>query len=239
MVHADHRIISPLGGEVEQGVGAVGSAGRHPRGPGGGDGRCDQPRFLVAEQTRLAGVRVEGQHGDARRLQAEVALEGCIGDADGGEDLFTGQNLWHLSQSQMGGDQADLEPLAGQHHHHLLHPAAGRQQLGVTREIITGGMDRRLVDRGGDHAGGRAALAAVAGPLDVIGHGPPACGGGPAVVQLGGGEGGEGVDRKAAPCDGQTMADQTGAVRNRTGRGENRRGPLQHPGVTGHQQRAG
>ena len=82
VVHADDRIVIPARGEVKEGVGAVRAAGGDPLRLAPVDGRCDQPRFLIAEEPPFAGVRIEGEDGDFRLRPAEKAAQGGIGDAD-------------------------------------------------------------------------------------------------------------------------------------------------------------
>ena len=121
-----------------------------------GDGRRNDARFLAADQSVLAGVRIEPGDGDARAVDAEVVLERGCGDANGLADQRSGQRARHVGKGNVHRGRHDLELVRHQHHHRAERAAAavsGGQQAQecrvagiVERDRAQGGLGDRVCD---------------------------------------------------------------------------------------------
>ena len=120
-------------------------------------------RLLVVlgpEQAVLAAVRVDARHGDPRRRDPHAPQVPMAG-ADRLEHPLRRRPVDRGAQRDMGRDVDDVQPLGGEQHPRRLLPGQVREQAGVAVVVVAGGVQRLLVDRRGDDAGGLARLRPV------------------------------------------------------------------------------
>ncbi|KAG0774413.1 hypothetical protein G6F22_014079 [Rhizopus arrhizus] len=151
VVHRQHGVEAGQLGRQEGGVGRQRPDQVHAFSAQALQQRDDQVQFLAAQVAVFTGVRVQAEHGDARRRQAELAAQRGMHGTQGVFQAGCGDRIGHLAQRQVGGGQGHAHDGVGQHHHHL-HPGLVGQQFGGAAVGDAAFVDDRLVHRAGDHA---------------------------------------------------------------------------------------
>ena len=113
------------------------------------DDGTDDLLVEVADDAIIAGMRVEGQHGNLGTSDAEVALEALIHQHHLVEEQVVGKRAGHILQRIVVGHDADADAVAD-HHHKARGAKLMREILGVTREVEIWSLDVALVDGGSD-----------------------------------------------------------------------------------------
>lgn len=163
VVHRQHRVVAGALRWHEGGVGGQRTEQVQAFGAQRLQHRHDGVDLLAPQVPAFAGVRIEPQHGDARRGEAELVAQLGMHDAQRAGEAVGGDRRRYRGQRQVRGGQGHAQFRAGQHHHHVAAAALG-EEFGVPAEadaktIIHG----RLLQRRGDHGVVAAAHAAVGG----------------------------------------------------------------------------
>ena len=66
-------------------------------------------------------------------------------------DFGAAQHFSHVAQRNVRGDERDCERASGEKHGEIFHAGAGREELGLPRELEADGLHARFMDRTSDH----------------------------------------------------------------------------------------
>ena len=113
------------------------------------DGRLDNLLLLVAQQSAGTGMGVQGQHGDARRGDAHVAVQAVVQRRGFLHNLLLRDGFGHVLDGHVLRDQCHAEVLVDEH----------REGLRVTAEVVVGS------GRSGDEDIGQTSLHVGLGAL--------------------------------------------------------------------------
>ena len=160
MVHRQHRVVMRALRRHEGGVGGQRAEQVHALAAQGIQHRDQRVDFLPPQVAALAGMRIEPEHGDAWPVDAELAAQFGVHDAQHAGQQCGRDRRRYGRQRQVGGGQRNAQLRAGQHHHHLGAGAFG-EELGVPAEGDAGVVDGGFLQRCGDHRGIPAGHAAV------------------------------------------------------------------------------
>lgn len=163
MVHRQHRIEPGQLGRQERGVGGQRPDQVHALVAQALQQGDDQVQLFTPQVAVFPRVRVQAKHRDARRGDAEVAVQGGVHGVQGARQPIGGEGIGHRAQRQVGGGQGHAHDVVGQHHHHL-HAGLVGQQFGSATVGNAALVDHRLVHRAGYHAlqfTGQAGLAGL------------------------------------------------------------------------------
>ena len=120
MVHRESRVEFAVMPESEVAVRRIWSEGQDIFCVGGFYGRENDLFLLVSEQSSVAAVRVEAEHGDSRTVNLEIPLEGSLHQAELAEDLLGRKAVSYVPERNMAGDDADFEAVADHDHRMVL-----------------------------------------------------------------------------------------------------------------------
>ena len=160
MVHRKHRVEAAQLARQERGVGRQGADQVHAFAAQCFQHRDDRVDLLAAQVAALAGVRVQAQHRDHRRGDAEIVAQRRMRGPQHPAQQRRIDRIGDLAQRQVGGGQRDPDDVVGQHHHHLAAGMPG-EQFGGAGVGDPAFVDGGLLHRPGDHAGEVAARAAL------------------------------------------------------------------------------
>ena len=146
VVHRHHQVVEAAVGLREQGIGRQRPLGRDAVILRRADRRNDLVRLLAAEQTAVAGVRVESRHPDARPREAEH-LAGAVGQADHGLHPLAGDARARLAQRHVGGHMHHAQGPGHQQHRVVAGAGEVGVDLGLSGEAMPRAVQRLLVDR--------------------------------------------------------------------------------------------
>jgi len=104
---------------------------------------------LVAKSSRVTAVWVEGAESDARLGDPQPVLQAVAGDPCRIDDCRASQCPRHISERQVRSHQHHSQLVRGQHHRHVRFRQR-RQHLGVSRIIVSTGVQRGLIDWSGN-----------------------------------------------------------------------------------------
>ena len=167
VVHADDGVEAVLAnGLVEHRIRRMRSGSIESRPPRRLDGGRDDLAVLDADQSILAGVRVQTADRDSWRVAQ--ARKGFVGESGDGEDAFRRHKADRVPNRHVGAHMTHGHFGCGQHHGEVPRAAEFGDELRVTDEA--GGRDagRLLVDGQGDHAGHFARQGGPCGRLDIV-----------------------------------------------------------------------
>ena len=105
VVHGQNAVVFGVSAAGEEPVGRKGPEGQHAFAECLDDGRFDDLLLLAAQQSAVAGVGVEGHHGDARLDDAEVLDERAAQRVQLFDDAFFGDAAGDLRNGDVFGDQ--------------------------------------------------------------------------------------------------------------------------------------
>jgi hypothetical protein len=133
---------------------------KRPRGTQRRRCRCEDPLFLVAEQTGLSAMRIQGANREPRLLDAVPLPKTALGDSSRANNPIGGEKRGHVAQGNVGGHENHSETwqlwlprcLRGEHHGHVDITGQMSQPLGMSGIGESGEMQRMLV-RGSSHYG--------------------------------------------------------------------------------------
>ena len=121
------------------------------------DGGSDDPGFLIAESTVLAGVRIESCDGDPGLVDA-AAFEKGGGEQTGADDSFDAEQRGDFRERFMDGGERDGERVSGQHHAEIQNAECIRKIFGLAGEGESEGLQAFFGNRAGDDSIRRAAF---------------------------------------------------------------------------------
>ena len=102
VVHGQHGIIVLKGSTAEEAVGGIGAVGIDAFLIGLLDGRREDGLFLFSQESVVACMGVESQHGNAGTGDKEVTAQGSMEDAELLQDAFGGEAAGYLRHGQVG-----------------------------------------------------------------------------------------------------------------------------------------
>jgi hypothetical protein len=135
------------------------------------------PLLLVAEQARLAGMRIHRADRHSGPLDAPPVPQRLIHGLPGSHHPLDGEQGWHVPERHMGRDQYHAQRMAvgiagcgfgGQHHRHIDIAGEVGQPFGVTGIGEAGEMEGMLVGGGGDDGVHFAAESELHGRFDRV-----------------------------------------------------------------------
>ena len=103
VVHRQHGVEAGQLGGQEGGIGRQRPDQVHALRAQALQQRDDQIQFFAAQVAIFAGVRVQAEHGDARRRQAELTAQCGVHRAQRVLQAGRGDRIGHLAQRQVGG----------------------------------------------------------------------------------------------------------------------------------------
>ncbi len=161
---------------MEQGVGGQGLAAVDAGAPERLAGWTYDLSLFPPDGAGFPSVRVEAGDREAWPGDPEVLGQGAGGDQGRGGDALGREQLRHLAQRLVDGDQGGLQVLRGQHHDGTARlptsMALGQfaQELRVAWKFEARRVEGRLADRRRDHASDGARQSQARGGLDPADH---------------------------------------------------------------------
>ena len=118
----------------------------------------------------FAGVRIQPQDRDPRRLQREMPLQIHVHDAQGRAQPIARDGPRHVAQGEMRRDQRHPQLIVDQQHHGQRRAGSFREIFGVAAEAVAGIHERAFL-YGRRHHGRKLAVGAtVAGTIEHFNH---------------------------------------------------------------------
>ena len=155
VVHGEDPVEFTSDSTTQQGVGGEGTAGINAVSDGGGDCRSDRGLFLVAEETRFTGVRVQRTNADPGRRTADL-VEKPIEQLEVPGDPVDRQQSRDTGDRGVQCDVGDAETVwvcrrcpggrEVKHHGDRVASAGIGEQFGVARDIDAGGVGMSVAD---------------------------------------------------------------------------------------------
>ena len=96
-------------------------------------------------------MRIEGQHGDARLDDSEIAHQRLVHHLDFRNDQLLGQRLFYLVQRDVPGDNPDPDRIVHHQHQVVVAVELFGKIFGLPMELETRRLYVFLVDRRGNH----------------------------------------------------------------------------------------
>ncbi len=116
MIHGHDAVEAAIVARAEETVGREGSESEYTLLAGllyAGDYHI---LLLVAEQTAVAGMRIEREHSDARTLESEVAAQRLVERTDGFGHRLAGDGLCHFRNGEMGAHESHTDVIVEKNH---------------------------------------------------------------------------------------------------------------------------
>ena len=135
----------------EKSVGSIGAETENAWLFGLFEGGNDDVLLFASQQAVFSGVGIEGEHGDARFLDAEVFVQTAVEDGELFENVLPRNHRGNFREGKVGGDQRHAYALVEQNHERFLSVSGFFLEIfGVSREVESVRLYGVFVDGGRD-----------------------------------------------------------------------------------------